>query len=190
MPSDDSRYASGDLLAGLRQGDHDALAALYRQYAAVVYSVALRTVRNHHEAEDITQRVFIGAWRSRHTVDPARGSAAGWLVGITRNAVADHVEQRTRTARTLRAASAGPTMEQHATALDTAVTDRVLIAQALADLGEPRASVLRLAFADDLTHEQIAGRLGLPLGTVKSHLRRGLLQLRDTIKGVGHDASQ
>jgi RNA polymerase sigma-70 factor (ECF subfamily) len=81
-------------------------------------------------------------------------------------------------------------MEQHATALDTAVTDRVLIAQALADLGEPRASVLRLAFADDLTHEQIAGRLGLPLGTVKSHLRRGLLQLRDTIKGVGHDASQ
>jgi RNA polymerase sigma-70 factor (ECF subfamily) len=69
------------------------------------------------------------------------------------------------------------------------VIDRVLIAQLLDSLGEPRAGVLRLAFVDDLTHDQIATRLQLPLGTVKSHLRRGLLQLRDGLEGVGNDAS-
>lgn len=190
MPSDDSAAAADELLFRLHRGDHDALAALYRRHAALVHTLALRAMRDHHEAEDVTQRVFVGAWRSRHTIDPRRGSAAGWLVGITRNVVADQMAQRARTARVLRAVSSDSSPPDAQAGLDASVAERLLIAQALADLGEPRASVLRLAFGDDLTHQQIAGRLGLPLGTVKSHLRRGLLQLRDTIKGVERDASE
>lgn len=189
MSSEDGAVGSADLLARLRTGDPEALAALYRQYSALVYTIAVRVVGDHYEAEEVTQHVFVGAWRSRHTVDPDRGSAAGWLIGITRNAVADQLDQRSRRARALRAVSSEPA-EPKRTAFDAAVTDRVLIAHALAQLGEPRASVLRLAFTDDLTHDQISRRLGLPLGTVKSHLRRGLLQLRDTIKGVERDASE
>ena len=73
--------------------------------------------------------------------------------------------------------------------LDGAVTDRVVVADALASLGEPRATILKLAFAEEQTHEEIARRLDLPLGTVKSHIRRGLLQLRENIRGVRADAS-
>ncbi len=190
VPGDADEPTAGDLLLRLRGGDHSALADLYRAHAALVHTIALRLLGDHHEAEEVTQRVFVGAWNSRHTADPSRGSSAAWLVGITRNTVADRLGQRARAVRDLHAvrdSSAAPT---HAPAVDSSVIDRVLLARALAGLGEPRASIVRLAFADDLTHEQIAATLQLPLGTVKSHLRRGLLQLRKGIKGVGNDASQ
>ena len=174
----------------MRAGDHEALAELYRQHAALVYTVAVRMIGDHHEAEEITQRVFVGAWRSRGTIDPDRGSAAAWLIGITRNTVADSRAERARTIRGLHAVSAEPVADASGPSLDAGVADRLLVAHALAQLGEPRATVLRLAFGEDLTQAQIAGRLGLPLGTVKSHVRRGLLQMRDTIKGVARDASE
>lgn len=189
MPSEDDAVAPGALLHNLREGDHDALAELYRQHAALVYTVAVRLVGDHHEAEEITQRVFVGAWRSRGTIDPDRGSAAAWLMGITRNTIADSRSERARTIRGLRAVSESAS-DAPPDGLDAGLADRLLLAHALAQLGEPRATVLRLAFNDDLTHAQIAGRLGLPLGTVKSHVRRGLLQMRDTIKGVARDASE
>ena len=190
MPSDDQVDSPEELLLALRRGEHEALAGLYRRYASLVHTLALRGVGDHHEAEEITQRVFVGAWRGRHTIDPGRGSAGAWLVGITRNAIVDQLAQRARSTRNLRAVSNDPLPRTRAVALDAHVTDRVLLAHALAELGEPRASVLRLAFADDLTHEQIARTLGLPLGTVKSHVRRGLLRLRDSLEGVGRDASE
>ena len=149
----------------------------------------MRLLGDHHEAEEITQRVFVAAWHSRHTIDPTRGSAPAWLVGITRHAVADRLAQRARIVRDLQAVRTRAATLPEPAAVDAAVIDKVLIARLLDTLGEPRASVLRLAFADDLTHEQIATRLQLPLGTVKSHLRRGLLQLRDGLEGVGNDAS-
>jgi len=73
-------------------------------------------------------------------------------------------------------------------AFDNAVTDRVLVAHALESLGEPKATILRLALGEGETHEEISRRLDLPLGTVKSHVRRGLLQLRNTMKAVRTDA--
>jgi len=182
--------SSEDVLLDLRRGEHEALAELYRRHASLVHTLALRAVRDHHDAEEITQRVFVSAWRGRHTIDPARGSAGAWLVGITRNAIADLLAQRARSTRNLHAVSDDPLPRARTVALDAHVTDRVLLAHALAELGEPRASVLRMAFADDLTHEQIARSLGLPLGTVKSHVRRGLLRLRNSIEGVGRDASE
>lgn len=190
MAGDADVPVAGDLLLRLRGGDQSALAEMYRAHAALVHTIALRMLSDHHEAEEVTQRVFVGAWNSRHTADPSRGSATAWLVGITRNTVADRLAQRARALRNLRAVGAAGASDERVPAVDTSVIDRVLIARALAALGEPRASVVRLSFAEDLTHEQIATSLKLPLGTVKSHLRRGLIQLRDSIKGVGADASE
>lgn len=190
VPGDAYVPTAEDLLLRLRGGDHSALAELYRAHSTLVHTIALRFLGDHHEAEEVTQRVFVGAWNSRHTADPARGSSAGWLVGITRNTVADRLAQRSRAVRDLHAVRDSRATPAHAPAVDTTVIDRVLVARALAGLGEPRASIVRLAFAEDLTHEQIAAKMQLPLGTVKSHVRRGLLQLRTSIKGVGVDASQ
>lgn len=183
----DSALPAEDLAARLRGGEQDALAEAYRRHSRLVHTLALRALGNHHDAEDVTQQVFVSAWRGRHGLDPAQGPLAAWLVGITRNAIADLQAQRARTVRDLHAVAAQASNTAQAP-LDGAVADRVLVAGALASLGEPRATILRLALGEGHTHEEIARRLGLPLGTVKSHVRRGLLQLREMIKGVRTDA--
>jgi RNA polymerase sigma-70 factor (ECF subfamily) len=178
--------SADELATRFRDGDVDALAQAFAQHGRLIHTLALRTLGNFHDAEDVTQQVFIAAWRGRHTFDPGKGSLAGWLVGITRHSVADLLAQRSRATRNLVAVAASP--PPSAPDVDSAVTDRILIAYALESLGEPRATILRLALADGHTHEEVSRQLDLPLGTVKSHIRRGLLQLRNTMKAVNPDA--
>ena len=95
-----------DLATRLRDGSRDALAEAYREWSSLVHTLALRSLGNHHDAEDVTQQVFVAAWRSRHTLRPERGTVAGWLVGITRHTVADTHAKRTRQARDAAAVAA------------------------------------------------------------------------------------
>ncbi|MGV8907403.1 MAG: RNA polymerase sigma factor [Propionicimonas sp.] len=178
--------SADELATRFRAGDEDALAQAFTQHARLIHTLALRTLGNHHDAEDVTQQVFIAAWRGRHTLDPEKGSLAGWLVGITRHSVADLLAQRSRATRNLVAVAAS--QPPAVPAVDSSVTDRVLVTYALESLGEPRATILRLSLGEGHTHEEIARQLDLPLGTVKSHIRRGLLQLRNTMKAVNTDA--
>lgn len=163
----ESRFAAGDP-AALRQA--------YDRHARVVYALALRRLCAHHDAEDVTQQVFVRAWRGRDTFDPTRGTLGAWLVGITRRQIADRLDGRVRDLRTAdRAGHAGPVAS--APELDR-VVDAVVVADELDKLAPQVQAVVRLAFFDDLTHQQIATVTGLPLGTVKSHLRRGMDRLR------------
>ena len=95
-----------DLAVRLRDGSRDALAEAYREWSSLVHTLALRSLGNHHDAEDVTQQVFVAAWRSRHTLRPERGTVAGWLVGITRHTVADTHAKRARQARDAAAVAA------------------------------------------------------------------------------------
>jgi RNA polymerase sigma-70 factor (ECF subfamily) len=157
-------------------GDPAALRDAYDRYAGVVYAVALRGLGAHHDAEDVTQQVFVRAWRGRATFDRRRGTLCGWLVGITRRQVSDRIGGRVRELRTVdRVGRTAPPPE--VVAADR-VVDAVVVADALDRLAPPVRAVVRLAFFDDLTHQQIAAATGLPLGTVKSHLRRGMDRLR------------
>jgi RNA polymerase sigma-70 factor (ECF subfamily) len=177
-----------DLAARLRDGSRDAFAEAYRQWSPLVHTLALRSLGNHHDAEDVTQQVFVAAWRGRHTLRPERGSVAGWLVGITRHKVADVHAKRARQARDAQALSntlpddPGPPPQD-------LLAERLVLHDELGRLGEPRGTIVRMAFLDELTHEEIARRLRLPLGTVKSHVRRGLLHLRTRLEEVNRDPS-
>jgi RNA polymerase sigma-70 factor, ECF subfamily len=178
-----------DLAVRLRDGSRDALTEAYREWSALVHTLALRSLGNHHDAEDVTQQVFVAAWRSRHTLRPERGSVAGWLVGITRHTIADVHARRARQARDAAAVAANAPPDALAGPPDDQLATRLVLHDELGRLGEPRGTVVRMAFLEDLTHEQIAERLDLPLGTVKSHVRRGLTRLRARLEEVKRDPS-
>ncbi len=165
-------------------GDETALAEAYRQFGPLVHTLALRSLRDNAAADDVTQEVFIRVWRSRTAFDPAKARLPAWIVGITRNVITDAQAASMReTRKVLAAVELSPDPEQaagHAAA--EVLADRLLLDGELERLGEPQGSILKLAFYDDLTHSQISQKLDLPLGTVKSHIRRSLSQLRTRLE--------
>ena len=160
-------------------GDHDALRAVYDEHGALVYRIALGALRSVEDAEDVTQSTFVSAWRARETYDPALGSVAAWLIGITRRRILDQRRVAHRSIRVVDAVSAVPAAPGGGRDDDAeAVIARMLVADEMARLTPPQRKVLELAFYDDLTHVQIAAVTGMPIGTVKSNIRRGLQKLR------------
>jgi RNA polymerase sigma factor (sigma-70 family) len=178
------RASDEDVSVAFSQGHPDALALVYGRFGPLVYSIALRSLRAKSDAEDVTQQAFVAAWRNRASFDPKRGTLGGWLVTITRNKVADALRERQRESRVLLQVAGGATVKAPEAPADQ-VVDRIVLADELAQLPESQRLVMVLSFYSDLTHEQISQVLGLPLGTVKSHIRRGLLRLRSRLEADG-----
>lgn len=170
---------------GFAEGDEWALEEAYHRWGALIHTVALRATGNPHDADDVTQAVFVSAWRGRHRYSPERAALPAWLLGITKRRIADHWESRSREQRKVDAAgSASEIVPQTEDSVEQ-VADRVLIADELSKLDQPQRQIMELAFFDDLTHHQIAERLTMPLGTVKSHIRRSLMRLRSRLEVDG-----
>ncbi len=167
------------LVDGFTAGDEDALAEIYRRYSSLVYSVSLRSLGDVTEAEDVTQKVFVAAWTGRHNYRPERASLPAWLMGIARNKIVDTHERRSRDKRIHNQVVAN-TQPFDIEPID--VAERLIVADEIARLGVVPQQVLKLAFYEDLTHAQIAERLQLPPGTVKSHIRRSLLKIRSRME--------
>jgi RNA polymerase sigma-70 factor (ECF subfamily) len=166
-------------------GEEQALAWAYERWAATVHGMAVRAFGAGPDAEDVTQQVFVSAWTGRAGWSAARGPLPAWLVGICRHRIADTWAARERTRRAAEAAAADAPTSPPGQAVDTAVTDRVLVLGELDRLEQPQRAIIEMAFFEDLTHTQIAARTGLPLGTVKSHIRRTLERLRDRLEVDG-----
>ncbi|WP_238008201.1 sigma-70 family RNA polymerase sigma factor [Dactylosporangium sp. AC04546] len=173
VTSADDRFA-----ALFQAGDEHALRLAYERFGPAVHHLAARTLSSAADAEDVTQATFVAAWLGRAGFDPARGSLLGWLLGIARRKIVDHLRAAARDDRIAESARSLAFFVP-AAAPPEAVVDRLVVADELAQLPGDQRRVLELAFYDDLTHQQIAAVTGLPLGTVKSHLRRGMARLRD-----------
>ncbi|WP_460719328.1 RNA polymerase sigma factor [Microbacterium aureliae] len=168
-----------------RAGDERALAAVYRRWSPLVFTLALRSLGDRGDAEDVTQKVFVSAWTSRTSYDPAKAKLSTWLVAITRRRIADTHEARAKVKALQEELqrTAGDELVHS----DIDLADRLLMADEVERLEPDARNVVRLAFYDDLTHQQISDRLGMPLGTVKSHIRRSLSRLRSRLE-VSHVA--
>ena len=166
-----------ELAERLRAGDEKALRTAYERHGSAVLYLCQRLLGNRADAEDVTQVTFVAAWTGRDGFDPQRGTMLGWLLGIARRKAVDRLRSAARDERvteTVRAQVSTPDE------LDTPerVVDRLVVADELGRLPAEQRRTLELAFFDDLTHPQIAAVTGLPLGTVKSHIRRGMASLR------------
>lgn len=165
-------------------GDETVMRDIYVRWSSLVYTIALRSTNNREDAADITQLVFISAWKGREGFDMNAGALPAWLLGICRRKIADHFRSKSRNT-----GAASVELSSDPANLETAVTevvpdgvdatiDRIVLADELARLGDPQQKIMELAFFNDLTHTQIASVLDLPLGTVKSHIRRSLDRLK------------
>jgi RNA polymerase sigma factor (sigma-70 family) len=164
-------------------GDEQALAWAYERWAGQLHGLAVRAFGPGPDAEDVTQQTFVAAWTGRGGYSPARGPLPAWLHGICRHKIADTWARLDRQRRVFQAAAADALPP--AAPLDGAVADRVLLRRELDRIGQPQRGILELAFFADLTHAQIAARTGLPLGTVKSHIKRTLERLRTRLEVDG-----
>ena len=165
-----------ELAERFRAGDEHALRTAYDRYGGAVFHLASRLLANRTDAEDVTQTTFVAAWQGRGTFDPERGGMLGWLLGIARRKAVDRLRVAERDGRAVEVVRALPLPAAEES--PERILDRLVIADELANLPADQRRTLELAFYDDLTHPQISAVTGLPLGTVKSHLRRGMANLR------------
>ena len=156
------------------RGDEGALRSAYDEHGSLIYSFCRRTLPEDR-AMDVAQEVFVSAWRGRTKFDPSKGSLRGWLMGIAKNRVIDNVRAERR--HDDRRSDSDP-MVLAAPAETDRIADRMLVAEVLAQLPGRARHVVELAYFDDLTHQEIAERTSLPLGTVKSDIRRALQRMR------------
>jgi len=181
-PRSDSEHLGAEaaaLTSRLVAGDAGALAEVYRQTSPLVFTIALRTLGSQADSEDVTERVYLQAWRTRGAYDPTRRSVRAWLVGMTRQIVADTMAERSRLQRLEQRIGEVDQVEQESEdAIAERVADAVVVADGLSRLDDPRRQVVEMSFFDGLTHTQISEALGIPFATVTSHLKRGLAQLR------------
>jgi RNA polymerase sigma factor (sigma-70 family) len=173
----------GELERAFSTGEADAMGRVYDRWSPFVYALVVRSLGDLDEAEDATQKVFLAAWRSRDSFDPRLSGLASWLVGITRHVLADTHALRARLHSIDESLATHPSSPEPD--FDELILDRIQLDRELDRLAPDARAVMQLAFFDDLTYPQVAERLGLPLGTVKSHVRRSLARLREHLDERG-----
>jgi RNA polymerase sigma-70 factor, ECF subfamily len=175
-------YAGSELEASFANGGDRAVRLAYERFGSLVYTFCRRTV-GHHDATELAQDVFVAAWRAQRSYDPGRGGLGGWLMAIARNKVIDHLRRQGRRPLTDPDADSASIAGSGNEDVDK-IANRMLLAEALGELTPRAREVVELAFLHDLTHEQIAAKTHLPLGTVKSDVRRSLPILQSALAGL------
>lgn len=181
----DRSAAPEPLLPRVARGEAAAVEACLARYAPLVWSLARRLVRNPSVLEEIVQEIFVDVWKSAGSYDPGRASEATFIATIARRRVID------RQRRAARAPEAEVLDEETVAVADEAL-ERVeqrdeagRAARALATLRPEQRRVILMSVVDGRTHEEIATATGMPLGTVKSHIRRGLDRAARLLRGRG-----
>jgi RNA polymerase sigma-70 factor (ECF subfamily) len=185
MPPTSQAPRDDELMGQVADGSADALGLLHGRFARLIFAIAVQSL-DRAAAEDLVQEVFLAVWRNAGRFDPERGSVRSWILQIAHFRLLNELRRRSRQPEivpdadglVLAGVPAGDPGPAEAT---WQAHRRALLTAALDELPAPQREALGLAFLDDLTHEQVAAEVGVPLGTAKTRIRAGLRKLRGTL---------
>ncbi len=176
------------LLPAVSDGDVAAFEQLYDRHAPILYALLLRMLASPEDAQEVLQEAFVKAWNDASRYDPSRGSELAWLISITRSRGIDRI--RSRKVRGEREKDAARDNSIRSTAVDgmaavesvVAGEEQRAVRAALAEIPEAQRQALELAYFDGLSQSEIAGKLGVPLGTIKTRMQLGMRKMRERLR--------
>ncbi|MDA0293430.1 MAG: sigma-70 family RNA polymerase sigma factor [Verrucomicrobia bacterium] len=185
-PEPDDRAVELDLMARVAKRERVAFEQLYDRYSNILYATAMKFLREDADAQDVVQDVFIQIWDKAKLYDPAKGKPLTWALTLTRNRSIDRIRAIQRRGRlredfekeTVVDESAG--IREALSGVDASEKNQIL-RDAVQRLSPEQRKVIELAFFGGLTQNEVANRLGEPLGTVKARARRGLMKLKELL---------
>lgn len=188
-----SSESEDELLSAVRLGNRNAFQELFDLHAAEVLALCEKILRHRADAEDVMSDVFVKLWRRRDRYDPSRGGSRTYLMQLARSRAIDRWRSRVAHRGYVFGRSVD-SLPEHCLSGNELAPDSVAVnAEACAEvtkgilsIGARQRKVLELAYYEGLSHQQIAHRLSMPLGSVKSHIRRGVLELRFILRDLSH----
>jgi len=170
-----------NLVSQLQSGDEKALSDIYDLYSDALYGICLKILRNHTGmAEDAFQEAMVKIWKYASSYDPEKGKLFTWILNITRNTAIDYYRKMDRRSQIQNDISdvhiTNPNMVRNPQ------TDAIDVKDQLDNLSTDERDAIELAYFSGMTHQQISGQLEVPLGTVKTRIRRGIIKLRKIYK--------
>ena len=180
----DGQEALRASISAVAKGDKDALRTLFDRTSAKLFGVCLRILKDRQEAEDALQDVYVSVWHRAESFDPARASVISWLATIARNRAIDRLRSSRSRGDSVGMDAALEVADEAPDALARVIADQESerLHTCMADLEERARRTIRAAFFDGLAYSQLASDAGVPLGTMKSWIRRGLQQLRKCLE--------
>ncbi len=188
MPqTDDAADRLARLLAATALGDRAAFAALYREAGAKLFAVSLRIVRERQLAEEVLQDSFVSIWGHAAGYARAKSAPMTWMAAIVRNRSLDVLRRGSRETEDVDEVLAATLVDESAAPADEArrAAGAHSVRECLGELEPDQRQSIALAFYHGLTHSELASHLRRPLGTVKTHIRRGLARLRECLARAG-----
>jgi RNA polymerase sigma-70 factor (ECF subfamily) len=173
------------LLERIARRDAPAIGDLYDRHHRLLFALILRIVKDRAEAEEVLQEAFVQVWTRADSYNVALGTPVGWLVRIARNRAIDRLRANTVRVRAVEAASEAPPPKPASPEDRVALSEQQrAVARALDALPPEQRELIEQAYFQGLTQSELAGRFGLPLGTVKTRIRTGMTTLRQQLQGA------
>ncbi len=178
------------ILQRIANGDRNAVEDCLKKYGGLVWSLARRMLRNSEEAEDAVQEIFVDIWKNAERFDESKSSETTFIAMIARRRLIDKIRY---SSRRISADSLDDILLEPFTRADKDLQvslEAQQAAEAMRNLRPEQQQVLRLSIVQGMSHQEIAEATGMPLGTVKTHARRGILQVREILGLGGNQLSQ
>jgi RNA polymerase sigma factor (sigma-70 family) len=182
LDSHEIRILCQTILQRVAAGDSSAVDECLAQYGALVWSLARRHSPNYSDAEDAVQEAFLGIWQGAGRFDPERGSETTFITMIVRRRLIDRHRKRGRQLDTASLESQPVATRENHTEQVAISEEAALVRERMASLRPAERRVLELAISEGMSHSEIAESTSMPLGTVKTHARRGMIRLREMLE--------